>query len=133
LSGNLEEAIELTYQLFPGILERNKNLLFALKVRQFIEMINNANTSNTNIDDIIVTNNDQENQNLSDMNSKTNTEDKIQDYETNETINTRLLPKNGFSNSDNSFEKLKDNDYASISNEEAMGRLFKKKYKKNLI
>jgi hypothetical protein len=127
LSGNLEEAIELTYQLFPGILERNKNLLFALKVRQFIEMINNANTSNTNIDDIIVTNNDQENQNLSDMNSKTNTEDKIQDYETNETINTRLLPKNGFSNSDNSFEKLKDNDYASISNEEAMGRLFKKK------
>jgi hypothetical protein len=126
LSGNLEEAIELTYQLFPGILERNKNLLFALKVRQFIEMINNANTSNNNMDDIIVTNNDQENQNLSGMNSKNNTEDKIQDCETNETINTRLQPKNGFSNSDNSFDKLKDNDYASISNEEAMGRLFKK-------
>jgi len=126
LSGNLEEAIELTYQLFPGILERNKNLLFALKVRQFIEMINNANTSNNNMDDIIVTNNDQENQNLSGMNSKNNTEDKIQDCETNETINTRLQPKNGFSNCDNSFEKLKDNDYASISNEEAMGRLFKK-------
>ena len=49
----MAEAIELTYQLFPGILERNVNLLFALKVRQFIEMINIAHTngsvtSNTN-------------------------------------------------------------------------------------
>jgi hypothetical protein len=42
LNGFLGEAIELTYQLFPGILERNSNLLFALKVRQFIEMINTA-------------------------------------------------------------------------------------------
>ena len=48
LNGNLEESIELTYQLFPGILERNKNLLFALKVRQFIEMINNAHSENGN-------------------------------------------------------------------------------------
>lgn len=46
LNGSLGEAIELTYQLFPGILERNSNLLFALKVRQFIEMINQA-TSRT--------------------------------------------------------------------------------------
>lgn len=43
LNGQLGEAIELTYQLFPGILERNPNLLFALKVRQFIEMIYNVN------------------------------------------------------------------------------------------
>ena len=45
LNGNLGEAIDLTYQLFPGILERNSNLLFALKVRQFIEMINSSNNN----------------------------------------------------------------------------------------
>lgn len=45
LNGSLGEAIDLTYQLFPGILERNSNLLFALKVRQFIEMINNSNNN----------------------------------------------------------------------------------------
>ena len=44
LNGRLDEAIDLTYQLFPGILERNPNLLFSLKVRQFIEMIINANS-----------------------------------------------------------------------------------------
>lgn len=43
LAGNLREAIENTYQLFPGILERNTNLLFALKIREFIEMISSAN------------------------------------------------------------------------------------------
>lgn len=48
LNGRLGEAIELTYQLFPGILERNPNLLFALKVRQFIEMINQATTRPNN-------------------------------------------------------------------------------------
>ena len=50
LNGCLGEAIELTYQLFPGILERNPNLLFSLKVRQFIEMINNANNCDAEID-----------------------------------------------------------------------------------
>lgn len=45
LSGRVAEAIELTYQLFPGILEKNPNLLFALKIRQFIEMINDVNSS----------------------------------------------------------------------------------------
>lgn len=44
LSGRIAEAIQLTYQLFPGILEKNSNLLFALKVRQFIEMINDVNS-----------------------------------------------------------------------------------------
>lgn len=46
LAGSLSEAIDLTYKLFPGILERSKNLLFALKVREFIEMIARANKSN---------------------------------------------------------------------------------------
>lgn len=40
LAGNLSEAIETTQQLFPGLLERNQNLLFMLKVRQFIELVN---------------------------------------------------------------------------------------------
>jgi hypothetical protein len=48
LNGRLGEAIELTYQLFPGILENNSNLLFALKVREFIEMINSAANSDSN-------------------------------------------------------------------------------------
>ena len=48
LNGQLSEAIELTYQLFPGILERNPNLLFALKVRQFIEMIYSVNPKPSN-------------------------------------------------------------------------------------
>lgn len=40
LAGHLAEAIEMTQQLFPGLLEKNQNLLFMLKVRQFIEMVN---------------------------------------------------------------------------------------------
>jgi len=43
LEGSLSEAIESTYQLFPGILERSANLLFALKIREFIEMVSSAN------------------------------------------------------------------------------------------
>ncbi|XP_039261739.2 ran-binding protein 9-like [Styela clava] len=40
LAGHMAEAIEVTHQLFPGLLEKNLNLLFMLKVRQFIEMLN---------------------------------------------------------------------------------------------
>ena len=40
LAGHLGEAIELTDQLYPGLLERNANLLFMLKCRQFIEIVN---------------------------------------------------------------------------------------------
>jgi hypothetical protein len=39
LDGHTTDAIEKTKELFPTLLN-NKNLLFALKVRQFIEMIN---------------------------------------------------------------------------------------------
>jgi hypothetical protein len=41
----------LTHQLFPGILEKNSNLLFALKVREFIEMIKVANNNHTSKSD----------------------------------------------------------------------------------
>lgn len=44
LAGHLSEAIETTQRLFPGLLERNQNLLFMLKVRQFIELVNGTET-----------------------------------------------------------------------------------------
>lgn len=40
LSGQIGEAIQATEQLYPGLLEHNRNLLFMLKCRQFIEMVN---------------------------------------------------------------------------------------------
>lgn len=40
LSGRVSEAIETTQSLYPGLLDRNPNLFFQLKCRQFIEMVN---------------------------------------------------------------------------------------------
>ncbi|XP_028391948.1 uncharacterized protein LOC114516621 [Dendronephthya gigantea] len=39
LAGRVGEAIEMTQKLYPGLLERNQNLLFSLKCRQFVEMV----------------------------------------------------------------------------------------------
>ena len=39
LQGRISDAIILTQELYPGVLEKNPNLLFRLKVRQFIEMV----------------------------------------------------------------------------------------------
>ncbi|CAB4014161.1 Ran-binding 9 [Paramuricea clavata] len=39
LAGRVGEAIEMTQKLYPGLLERNQNLLFLLKCRQFVEMV----------------------------------------------------------------------------------------------
>ncbi|XP_061110372.1 ran-binding protein 9-like isoform X2 [Conger conger] len=44
LSGRMGEAIETTQQLYPSLLERNRDLLFMLKVRQFIEMVNGTDS-----------------------------------------------------------------------------------------
>jgi len=44
LDGRIGEAISLTQQLYPGLLRDNVELLFRLKVRQFIEMISGADT-----------------------------------------------------------------------------------------
>uniref|UniRef100_A0A8C5CYB8 RAN binding protein 9 n=1 Tax=Gadus morhua TaxID=8049 RepID=A0A8C5CYB8_GADMO len=44
LSGRMGEAIETTTQLYPNLLERNPDLLFMLKVRQFIEMVNGTDS-----------------------------------------------------------------------------------------
>lgn len=38
------EAIETTLRLYPGLLEHNQNLLFQLKCRQFVEMINGTDS-----------------------------------------------------------------------------------------
>lgn len=43
LSGRIEQAIRLTDKLYPDVLQENPNLRFALKCRQFIEMIDAAN------------------------------------------------------------------------------------------
>lgn len=39
LAGRIGDAIETTQKLYPGLLERNPNLLFLLKCRQFVEMV----------------------------------------------------------------------------------------------
>uniref|UniRef100_A0A3Q3XNF4 RAN binding protein 10 n=1 Tax=Mola mola TaxID=94237 RepID=A0A3Q3XNF4_MOLML len=44
LAGRLGEAIEATQQLYPGLLEHNPNLLFMLKCRQFVEMVNGTDS-----------------------------------------------------------------------------------------
>lgn len=44
LAGRMGEAIELTQQLYPGLLDRNPNLLFMLKCRQFVEMVNGSDS-----------------------------------------------------------------------------------------
>lgn len=44
LAGRVGEAIELTDQLYPGLLEHNANLLFMLKCRQFIEIVNGTDS-----------------------------------------------------------------------------------------
>ncbi|KAJ3594770.1 hypothetical protein NHX12_004077 [Muraenolepis orangiensis] len=44
LSGRMGEAIETTQELYPKLLERNPDLLFMLKVRQFIEMVNGTDS-----------------------------------------------------------------------------------------
>lgn len=38
------EAIESTIRHYPGLLERNPDLLFMLKCRQFIEMVNGSDS-----------------------------------------------------------------------------------------
>lgn len=42
LAGRMGEAIEKTNRQYPGLLENNQNLLFMLKCRQFVEMVNGS-------------------------------------------------------------------------------------------
>ena len=40
--GRIGQAIEQTQRAYPGLLESNQNLLFMLKCRQFVEMVNGS-------------------------------------------------------------------------------------------
>ncbi|XP_019873776.2 ran-binding protein 9 isoform X2 [Aethina tumida] len=42
LAGRMGAAIDKTCRLYPGLLENNQNLLFMLKCRQFVEMVNGS-------------------------------------------------------------------------------------------
>lgn len=42
LEGRMGEAIDRTSRIYPGLLESNQNLLFMLKCRQFVEMVNGS-------------------------------------------------------------------------------------------
>ncbi|XP_018909069.1 ran-binding protein 9 isoform X2 [Bemisia tabaci] len=44
LAGRMGEAIETTSRLYPGLLESNRNLMFLLKCRQFVEMVNGSDS-----------------------------------------------------------------------------------------
>uniref|UniRef100_T1IZ84 Ran-binding protein 9 n=1 Tax=Strigamia maritima TaxID=126957 RepID=T1IZ84_STRMM len=44
LAGRMGEAIDTTQKLYPGLLARNMNLLFMLKCRQFVEMVNGTDS-----------------------------------------------------------------------------------------
>lgn len=44
LTGRMGEAIQTTQNLYPELLEQNPNLLFMLKCRQFIEMVNGTDS-----------------------------------------------------------------------------------------
>lgn len=43
-NGRMGEAIDMTNKLYPGLLETNRNLLFKLKCRQFVEMVNGTDS-----------------------------------------------------------------------------------------
>lgn len=42
MSGRMGLAIEHTLRSYPGLLENNQNLMFMLKCRQFVEMVNGS-------------------------------------------------------------------------------------------
>ena len=44
LAGRMGEAITMTQQIYPGLLERDLNLMFTLKSRQFVEMVNGTDS-----------------------------------------------------------------------------------------
>lgn len=44
LGGRIGEAIELTRRLYPGLLDGDHELLFLLKCRQFVEMVNGTDS-----------------------------------------------------------------------------------------
>lgn len=56
LAGKIGEAIDLTNKYYPTVLKENPNLLFALKCRQFVEMINGYDGQQQQLQEQIATN-----------------------------------------------------------------------------
>ncbi|KAF4520497.1 hypothetical protein B566_EDAN004748 [Ephemera danica] len=52
LAGRLGEAIADTQRLYPGLLESNQKLLFLLKCRQFVEMVNGVDHPGTTLNQV---------------------------------------------------------------------------------
>lgn len=52
MAGRMGLAIENTLRSYPGLLENNQNLLFMLKCRQFVEMVNGSDFEVSFIDRI---------------------------------------------------------------------------------
>ena len=44
LTGRISESIDTTQSLYPGLLDRNLDLLFKLKCRQFVEMVSGCDS-----------------------------------------------------------------------------------------
>lgn len=53
LAGRMGEAIEMTSRLYPCLLEHNQNLLFLLKCRQFVEMVNGCDSEVCSIINVV--------------------------------------------------------------------------------
>ncbi|XP_071957452.1 ran-binding protein 9-like [Antedon mediterranea] len=49
LAGRMGEAINETHRLYPGLLEENPDLMFMLKCRQFVEMVNGSDSEIRNL------------------------------------------------------------------------------------
>ncbi|XP_033125383.1 ran-binding protein 9-like [Anneissia japonica] len=49
LAGRMGEAIDETNRLYPGLLEENPDLMFMLKCRQFVEMVNGSDSEIRNL------------------------------------------------------------------------------------
>lgn len=67
--GRIGQAIELTNKSFAGLLESNQNLLFMLKCRQFVEMVNGSDMDGSTHPSVIK-NNDQNNEDDEDYNNE---------------------------------------------------------------
>ena len=100
LSGRIEQAIRVTDKLYPDVLQNNPNLKFALKCRQFIEMIDGANRSSAKSSE----NNASAKQPLQQSCSQDKSEQQVSNCKGKETSNSRhnvILPFDQSSNSSN--------------------------------
>ncbi|XP_074115289.1 ran-binding protein M isoform X1 [Cotesia typhae] len=100
LAGRMGEAIKLTTELYPTLLDRDPNLMFALKCRQFVEMVNGSDsevnqtignsTSTTNTTTTTVNNSNTNTNTNINTNANTNNTYSITNTNTNTNININI-------------------------------------------